>query len=142
MRDWGEISVGIEARLRFVVLRGLRGVAVAAQPRERLGHLRLALRGIVGAFAEAEVKVVAAQLQGILQPRIRVGGRFVVVVLALLAVEVRPIVVRAILLAQALERGPGLDQCAVDGEVIVRHEAQHRKTYPGFFAGYSGSVGG
>src|SRR5258708_4578144 len=74
MRDWGEISVGIEARLRFVVLRGLRGVAVAAQPRERLGHLRLALRGIVGAFAEAEVKVVAAQLQGILQPRIRVGG--------------------------------------------------------------------
>ena len=57
---------------------------------------------------------------------IRVGGRFMRVVGALGAVEVRAIaaiVVRSILGAEALVRGPGLDQGAVHGEVIVTHEA-------------------
>jgi hypothetical protein len=107
----------------FVVLRGLRRVAVAAQPGERLGHFRLVLRGIVGAFADAELKVVAAQLQGIVQPRIRVAGRFVGVVLALLAVEVRPSSSEPSFLRKLLCEAQTLDQRAVDGEVIVRHEA-------------------
>jgi len=48
------------------------------------------------------------------------------VVGALLAMEVRAIAaigIGPILGAEALVRGPGLDQRAVDGEVIVRHES-------------------
>jgi hypothetical protein len=62
----------------------------------------------------------------LVQPRVRVGGRFMRVVGALLAVEVRAaaaIVVRSILGAEALVRRSGLDQRAVHGEVIVTHEA-------------------
>jgi hypothetical protein len=54
-----------------------------------------------------------------------VGGRFVRVVGALPAVEVRAVatlIVRAVLRAEALVRGPRLDQVAVHGEVIVRQE--------------------
>jgi hypothetical protein len=38
------------------------------------------------------------------------------------ALEVRAVIVRAVLLAQALLRSPGLEQRAIDGEVLVTHE--------------------
>ena len=58
----------------------------------------------------------------LVQPRVRVGGRFVRLVGALAVVEVGTVAVRSVLLAEALLRRPGLDQRAVDGEVLVAHE--------------------
>ena len=61
----------------------------------------------------------------LVQPRVLVGGRFMGVVGALLAVEVGTVAVAAIgtiLGAEALMGRPGLDQRAVHGEVIVAHE--------------------
>ena len=85
-----------------------------------------------------QVRLLAVAL--LVQPRVRVGGRFMGIVRAFVAVEVRAsaaIVVRSVLGAEALVRGPGLsphgrtpvrgdpdlDQRAVHGEVIVTHEA-------------------
>jgi hypothetical protein len=67
------------------------------------------------------------------EPRITVGGRGVSVVPALLAAEVRvavPPTARATVTAfapwpEALHRSPGLDQRAVDGEVLVREQPAH-----------------
>jgi hypothetical protein len=62
----------------------------------------------------------------LVQPRVRIGGRLMRVVGALLAMEVRAaadIGVGIVLGAKALVRSPRLDQGTVDGGVIVRHES-------------------
>ncbi len=55
--------------------------------------------------------------------RVRGGGRFMRAVGPILDVNARSLVIGAVLAAEALPRCPGLNLDAVDGEVIVRHEA-------------------
>src|ERR1700731_2169759 len=67
-------------------------------------------------------RLLAVALLG--QSGVAIGSRCVRLVAALLAVEVRTVaVVRAVLRAKALMRGPGLDQRAIHGEVLIAHEA-------------------
>src|SRR6201997_5866707 len=76
---------------------------------------------------KAQLRLLAFTLA--VEPGIRIGGRSMGVVRASLAMEVRFAIApaalsrrlaRAVLRLDALHRGPGLDQRAIDREVIAR----------------------
>src|SRR5260370_39783805 len=65
-----------------------------------------------------QLRLLAVAL--LVQPGVGIGGRFMRLVGALLAAKVRTVaVVGAVLGAEALLRGPGLDQRAIHGEVLI-----------------------
>ncbi len=98
------IALGVTVGMRHH-RRGDQPVAVLHQGMAKITQLRL----------------LAVAL--LVQPRIGIGGRLMRLVPSLLSVKVRAIaIVGAILAAKALLRGPGLDQRAVHGEVLVGHE--------------------
>lgn len=89
---------------------------------------------------EAQLRLLAFALA--VQPGVRIGGRSMGVVRALLAMEfrfgiapaaLRRRLARAVLRLDALHRGPSLDQRAIDREVIARQKLlrlglrQHRR---------------
>ena len=66
----------------------------------------------------AQLRLLAVAL--LVQPRIAIGGRFMRLVGAVLAVKVGAVtIVGTILATEALLRGPGLDQRAIHREVFV-----------------------
>ena len=68
-----------------------------------------------------QLRLLAVTL--LVEPRIGIGGRCMRLVRALLAVKVRAVAIVATALGtKALLRGPGLNQRAVHGEVLVGHE--------------------
>ncbi len=77
----------------------------------------------------SQMRLLAVAL--LIKLRVRVGGRGMAVVRALLAMEVRTVVIASVLRAEALVRGSGLDQCAIDGEILVRYKALRLLVYGG-----------
>ena len=68
-----------------------------------------------------QMRLLAVAL--LVEPGVRIGGRSMGLVRALLTVEVRAVAIGAVLLTEALLRCPGLDQRPIDGEVLIAHEA-------------------